>query len=453
MRSRLRVIRKSFWFLPTFYSFIAFLLALFSIELDLRYDFWRELVWIPGYFLTKISHARPILAALVTSMLTMTTITFSSVLVVLTTYSSQFSPRTIQNFVMQQSTQRVIGVFVGAFVYILFILLFLQKIHRDDVLITPALAVIVALIALGYFVYYIHHVSSSIQISNLIDQVTTNTLNAVSTAFPIEAEDKEPIEKEAPWESWESEEIKNTVPNYINANKTGYIQTIDKKKLIAVAKRYDIILRCEQYVGEYVIEGTPLFSYWSSKPKEIAPKPVLDCISAGIERTTEQDIKYGIQKLVEIALRGLSPAINDPNTAIVCVNALGKILTYLGNRKIPTPYVYDDQSNLRLIYYHHDFSHYLYLCFFQIRHYGNQDLSVLTSIIESLSKVAEETPQHIRDQLWKFRDYLIANLNIKDWHSLDQEFIKQKLHNLAKATGHMKHFESWIKEITLFTPH
>ncbi|WP_202080606.1 DUF2254 domain-containing protein [Caldalkalibacillus salinus] len=439
---KLYYIRKSFWFLPSFYSLIGIVLAIVSISIERYMVTWSNVSWIPDMILVDIDHGRSILAALVTAILTMTTITFSTVLVVLTTYSSQFSPRTLQNFIMEQKTQRVLGVFTGTFIYILLMFLFLKNLSETIVLISPAIAVFFTIVSLGFFVSYIHYVSTSVQVSNLIDQITKRTKSAIQKAFPNAKTHHLSQPTEAPWLSWESEEIKHLTPEHVVAHKTGYIQYIDTEGLRRYATQKDIIFRVERYVGEFIIEGSALFSYWGllETTPNVTEQEVLTYITIGVERTTNQDVNFGIQKLVEIALRALSPGINDPNTAVVCVNELANILTLLGERQIPSPYYYDKASNLRIIMHHQDFSTYLYTCFFQIKQYGRGDLSVMSSVLEALNMVAENNDQEIKDEVWEFSKYIVSGIPVDKLHTLDKKFMNEKLMTLAVHCNHPKDF-------------
>ncbi|MGM0873337.1 MAG: DUF2254 family protein [Bacillota bacterium] len=192
-------VRTSFWYLPTVYGVIAFILAIFSMLLDrylARQSFYSL---IPEVFLSDIDLAQTILSSLSTSLLTMTTITFSSILVVLTTYLSQFSPRTLQNFITDHHTQRVLGIFIGGFIYTIILLLLVRKNDISTLFIVPTFAIFISIICLGMFVFFIHHVTTWIKVSNLIFHITTKTISAIHNQFV----DEKDFHVKPPWENWE----------------------------------------------------------------------------------------------------------------------------------------------------------------------------------------------------------------------------------------------------------
>lgn len=170
-------IKANFWITPSLYGIAAFVLATISTFLD-RYltahKQWLKLV--PSVFLTDKELAHTILSSVSNSLLTMTTITFSSVLVVLTTFVGQFSPRTIQNFNTDAKTQRVLGTFIGGYVYVLVLLIQVRSNQVSNTFIVPSLAIVVAFICLGMFVFLIHHVINWIKVGNLISNIAKKTM-------------------------------------------------------------------------------------------------------------------------------------------------------------------------------------------------------------------------------------------------------------------------------------
>ncbi|MGA9227664.1 MAG: DUF2254 family protein, partial [Mesobacillus sp.] len=162
-------IRESIWLLPGIYSIFAFLLALLVIYID--HNELAEGI-VPSFLMTSIDLAQTILGSISAALLTMTTITFSTIMVVLTTYSSQFSPRTLNNFVEDPVTMRVLGIFMGGFVYSTLSLLFMSESWYKNDVISATVGVFLAFICLAFFAYFIHNVATSIQVSKLIREIT-----------------------------------------------------------------------------------------------------------------------------------------------------------------------------------------------------------------------------------------------------------------------------------------
>ena len=431
--NKFKRIQASFWFIPTFYGVGAFLAAILTLIID-RTVIQGEAVVLPYFFFATYDTSVTILSTLVSSMLTMTTITFSTIMVVLTTYLSNFSPRTLQNFITDRITKRVLGIFVGGIIYFIILLLLIEQSSQDDVVyLSPVFAVIYAIVCVAYFVFFIHHVSNWILVGNLIQHITTNTLATIDRTFlDFEEANQGNI---ASWDSWELDEIKMKNPISIRSTKSGYLQNIDLPDLISTATRQDFIIRLERDIGEYVDEGTVIFSYWSSADQAPNEQNLLNTLSLGTERTTDQDIEYGIQKLVEIALRAISPGINDPNTAINCINRLGRVLSRLGQKHIPHPLYHDAQKNLRVITNPITYDTYLYKSFYQIRHYAKEDVSVLGSILHSLVLAADGNKHDTHETIWEFGQFVIRGFDPNVLDKFDHRYINEKLERLAKATG------------------
>ncbi|MCM3441712.1 DUF2254 domain-containing protein [Metabacillus halosaccharovorans] len=421
-------VRSSFWYLPTVYSIIAFILAIISMVIDrfiLLHDFTTM---IPNVFLSDVNLAQTILSSLSTSLLTMTTITFSSILVVLTTYLSQFSPRTLQNFITDHHTQRVLGIFIGGFIYTIILLLLVRNNEDPSFYIVPTFAIIVSIICLGMFVFFIHHVTTWIKVSNLIFHITQKTIQSIHKQFV----DEENYKEYPPWENWEFDEIQSLEPYLVYSKRSGYIEYIEFNKLMTHSTKDNLIIKIEQDLGKYVDEYTPLFSIWRLKDKKQA-EIYLSYITISTDQEPFQDVHFGFQKLVEIALRAISPSINDPYTAINSINHLAKILSLLGKKHLATPFYYDQHRQLRVIYERPGFDDYLYECFYQIRHYAKEDISVMTAILKALTYIAQENSPFIKQAVWDFSYYIVEGLKETKWLSKDQAYLNNHLKDIAKA--------------------
>ncbi len=442
-RNKLKRIQSSFWFIPTFYGVGAFIAAIITLIFD-RYIIQGEAIVLPYFFFASYQTSVTILSTLVSSMLTMTTITFSTIMVVLTTYLSNFSPRTLQNFITDRITKRVLGIFVGGIIYFIILLLLIeQSTSKDVVYLSPVFAVVYAIVCVAYFVFFIHHVSNWILVGNLIQHITSNTLSTIDRTF-LDFEEANEGEI-ASWDSWELDEIKLKQPVTVRSTRSGYLQNVDIPDLIQIAIHDDFIIKLERDIGEYVDEGTVIFSYWPSANKVDQTK-LLNSLSLGTERTTDQDIEYGIQKLVEIALRAISPGINDPNTAINCINRLGRVLSRLGQKHIPQPLYHDNQKNLRVITKPVTYSTYLYKSFYQIRHYAREDVSVLGSILHSLELAADGNKHDTHETIWEFGQFVIRGFDPKVLDEFDHRYINEKLEKLATATGFRDSYQPLSRE-------
>ncbi|WP_209124628.1 DUF2254 domain-containing protein [Alkalihalobacillus sp. BA299] len=438
LQTKLLQLRSSFLFLPSFYSVIAIVLSFIFIQLDYHLFYSTRIgTKIPAIFFTDLELAQTLLGTISASLLTMTTISFSTIMVVLTTYLSQFSPRTLQNFVNDHHTQRILGVFISGFIFSIVTLLLMREKDGLSLFFSPTVAVIYAMVCVGFFVFFIHHVSLWIQVSNLIHQISMNTIESIHKNY----QDKQVAHHDAPWDDWESAEIKQKEPLFAYVSDPGYLQIIDHQPLIEQAKQDDVIIEMRFQLGDYVDKYTPFLHIWPLT-KKINPQKYLSYFHFGNERAIVQDVDFGLTKLVEICLKALSPGINDPNTAISCINELGKVLTVLGQKNIERCFYNDDNRALRLMLKQQHFRDYLYRSFYQVRHYANDDVSVLSAILEALNVVASYNDNDVKKEIKRFSDYIVEGMNEKTFLSLDEQYLHKKLEELAlhtKTDHHAKH--------------
>jgi len=430
-------IRSNFMYLPTLYGIVAFLMALLSIKLEAIFMKQSALQHIiPSALFTDISLARTILSTISASLLTITTITFSTILVVLTTYLSNFSPRTLQNFITNHSTQRVLGTFVGGFVYSIVLLLVLEDTGSGTRYIVPSLAITISIVCLFVFVFFIHHVTSWIQVSNLIYNIT----QSITKRIENDLANLKDVTEDPPWDDWEGEEIKHINPQPFFLDKAGYIQFIDINGIIEQAYQDDCIIRVERNINDFVDEETVVLSIWGKK-EESSLMDYEKFITIGSKQSPFPNIELGMTKIVEIAIRALSPAINDPNTAINCIDNLGRILIKLSKKHLPKSYFNDKNRNLRVIFDQPTYSDYLYKSFSQILSYGVHDATILLAVFRVLTSIADSS-KHSRKTIWDFAQFVIERINKGELLSLDRQYLNKQLKRLANATGHSKEYQS-----------
>lgn len=418
-------IRQSYWFMPALFGVLSFLLAIGVIVVDFSFSKNELQNMVPKYAITNSNLGITLLSTMVQSILTMMTISFSTIMVVLTTFSGQFSPRTLQNFISDRKTQYVIAIFVAGVVYNLFTLLVMKPSNHGSLLLTPIISVLIGLLCVGAFVFFINHVSKWVQVNNLIDQLTKEAVETTKRVYKeVERFQKHEKENSVPFQTDGEKDV-------ITSNQAGYVGLIDLNHLIHQAKKDEITIRFELYVGDYVIEDTPLFTYWKNgDQKEVDESNYRWCVKLRTERTGVQDIEFGIQKLVEIALRAISPAVNDPHTAINCINRIGTILKRLSQNHSNVVTLFDDEDVARIEMKQYDFTHYLYKGFYQIRHYGKEDVSVTTAILQVLRLLAETTPASYRKKVCEFADYIYAGFNQKVLVGKDRDYIETELNKL-----------------------
>ncbi|WP_347861866.1 DUF2254 domain-containing protein [Salimicrobium sp. PL1-032A] len=430
--------RDSFWFLPAVYS----VLALVGVSIVNGLDTWLiPLVEgsVPSFFFMEKSAAQSMYGSLITSLLTMTTISFSTIMVVLTTYTTQFSPRTLQDFMKSNITKHVLGVFSYGFVFTLVNLLLLGS-EGDKQFIAPFLTVVVAIISLGFFILFIHHSSRFVQVNKLIGKIRTDASALIENTFRTKS-----YTEAAEWNEEEIQEWQQHAVYSVKSKHSGYLQGVDTANLLAFAKKHDILLAASFQMGDYIQKGAPVFYYWKKEREEGEEEELEDCtnyIMIGNERTDVQDIEFSIQKLVEIAVKAISTGINDPHTAVNCINRIGSLLADLGAVYEPIRYYADEDENLRFMMEPKKFEDYLYMSFYQVRLYGKKDLTVMDSVLESLYKIAIVHHGEVKEDTWTFAEYIIESTNVEEMHELDFKRFYETCKKLADECGKDLPFEN-----------
>ncbi|MFA7745854.1 DUF2254 domain-containing protein [Salinicoccus roseus] len=422
----LKTIRNSIWVIPVIYCLMALALALIVVYIDMK--ILPLLNFELAFFLaTSVDLAKEILGSISGALLTMTTITFSTIMVVLTTYSSQFSPRVLTNFVNDRRTMRVLGVFMGGFLYSILSLAFMQQATFEGEVISAIVAVMLAVLCLFFFAYFIHFVASSIQVSNLINSLVEDV--------------KEEIEKEEKRIDQDHVAVSGLKPEVVESYDTatalqsedfGFIQFMNHDRLFEWAEENEAVIHVEQLVGEFVTTSTILITIHHDEGTEI-PDSLIRNIELGKERSVYQDVDYGLQKIVDVAIRALSPGINDPNTAVQCIHYLSEAL--IKNFKYTGTYViYNDEKHLgRLVVRRSSVEDKLYKMLSQISFYGRQDVTILRTLIEALENIALNSTDDVKRDIEALSRYVYDGFDEDVLYDIDYKYINERQVRLSEA--------------------
>lgn len=387
--------RSSYWFVPALMASGAIGLAWAMLTLDTSVDAQvldsNEWLYSGGP-----EGARTLLSTIAGSMITVAGVTFSITIVALTLASSQLGPRLLRNFMRDVGNQVVLGTFIATFIYCLLVLRTVRS--SDYGVFVPHLAVtgglVLALASLGVLIYFIHHVSVLMQAEQVIAAVGRDLLAAITWLFPEHSGHgaSEPGPGEMP-NPLAAASDRQECP--VTSTRSGYIQAIDLDGLLRLAVDHDLHLRLPHRPGHFLTQGATLVVAWPSERLDAALAEQLnDTFVLGTQRTPEQDVEFAMQQLVEIALRALSPGINDPFTAITCVDWLGATLSLLTTRQFPSPYCYDAQGTLRLLTPPVTFAGLTATAFHQIRRAARSNVAVTLRLLEIIAVIAGHSPQN-----------------------------------------------------------
>jgi uncharacterized membrane protein len=324
--------------------------------------------------------------------MTVLTLVFSITIVALTLASTQFGPRMLRNFVRDIGTQVTLGTFVATFVYAVLTLGSIAHGARGDFVphlsITVSLALLLA--SLGVLIYFIHHIALSIQLPRMVASIAGDLAVAIDSevATPGSTEVDE-IEAETSIAELltRMEEAGTTV----GAEHSGYLQFIAYDTLVDIAAKADAAVALLHRPGHFVVAGLPMATVWPASAGSEVGRMLERSHVTGAHRTLTQDLSFAIDQLVEIALRALSPAVNDTFTGLTCVDWLTDGLCKISARWNPRRIYRDDRGNIRVIAAEIRYERFVERSFDKIRQASAGMPAVMIRQLEGLAKIAQYT--------------------------------------------------------------
>ncbi|MEO8991995.1 MAG: DUF2254 domain-containing protein [Nitrosospira sp.] len=388
-------LRSSFWFTPSLIvaGSIALAISLVYVDTVIGDDLLSE--W-PRLFGAGAEGSREMLSTIASSMMTVVGVTFSMTLVTLSLASSQYTSRVLGNFIRSPITQAALGIFAGIFTYCLIVLRVIRS--GDEVVFVPSIAVLVgvvlALVGIGILILFIHHIATSIQASNIISSVADETIDAMDEVFlrKLERVSDEEDEARLAHISTATDLEWHTVPG----PKNGYIESVNYASLKDLAQKLNIVIKMNVGIGDFVVKNMALASIArQDPPDEETVDRICAYYSIGNQRTIEQDPGFGIRQIVDVALKALSPGINDTTTAAICVDYLTTILCHLAPRDFPSR-IYYEEGKPRLIAAGPTFAILLETSFDQIRRSAKGNVTVMIRMLDALRTIATQTVMESR---------------------------------------------------------
>jgi uncharacterized membrane protein len=382
---------------------------------------------------------QPLLLMTIGAIITLVTITFSSIMVVLTTYSGQFSPRTLNDFLVRKVPLRVLGYFTGLLTYSAVGLLFLEDPGHTHYMTLTLIAIFSLLIGFVVFAYYIHYVSKSIQINLYIDRLVkdaTHSIKDYQTAI-----DDDPMLTLEPKDTLKAYKEKDCYD--VKAYKSGYITNYNKEAMTTFCKENDTVIVIEHAIDTHIYKDDVLLSLTKDKTASIQEDNLKDWVTISAEPSPYSAYLSSMLKLTDIAVRALSPGVNDPRTAIHCINQLGHIINVLSSshqnlvvKENDTPYVIMQGIN---------FDHLLYDVFYQIIHYGKKDYKVVKAILTSFIRVAQDNTPMTQSTLWGYTKYLFKDIPYTNLHPYDYKDLFNSVYQLAVICDQVEDYNKTFK--------
>lgn len=330
--------------------------------------------WLP----LEPGTAQILLGTIAGAMMTVVSVVYSILLVALSLASMQFSTRVLATFMRDRASQSALGMLVGTFVYALLVL---GRVHTDPPFV-PVVSTLgalgLALTSLAALVWFIHHIVRSIQANHLVDAIAVETERVIDAVFgePVgPGVTVEPASRPSP--------PLGATP--VLATVSGYVQLVATDMLLAEAAGGHLFV--VRGMGQFVAEGAPIA--WWSGDRSLDHRAVNAAFDLGPTRTMQDDVEWGFRQIVDVGLKAISPAVNDPSTGATCVDHLGRLCVRAAGRQ--TPQGRFERGGATVDLPAPSFSNLVRLSFQQLRQYGRSDMAMLLRILRALGDVAEVT--------------------------------------------------------------
>lgn len=425
-------LRTSYWFVPSVVIIFSAMLAIGLVVLD------KKIEVEPVYFDILFFSGGPeiagqLLSTIASMVITVTSIVFSITIVVLTLASNQFGSRLVRNFMADRLTQLTMGTFIGTFIFCLIVLSYvrqdgIQEVPRISVTFSIVLTIITAIM----LSYYIHHIAKRIQADTVVNEISNLFERLIRQEFDSDEEYQE--NDQSRMTDFDEEKCKT-----IKAEKVGYIEAIDHSSLLSKASKHDLYIWLTYRAGQFVTIGTELMKI---RPADKLDKETLKHIKNTVvlhySRTPVQDVEYAMSQMVEVALRALSPAMNDSFIAISCVDRLGQGLADIAGRPAYKSFMKDSEGKIRVYKRPIEFDRLLDTAFSQIREMAKYNVAVGCRVLESLEVIAKNCRrEECREAVLKHATLMHGQLLKRAERDYDKNSIQRRFDMILAALDKM----------------
>jgi len=385
--SRLKV---SFWFTPVVMALIAILLASVMYRLDEIVP--NAALDTSRFFITgTVSELRGFLLSMSTTVLATAGVVFTLLTLPLSTVVSQYGSRLLRVFLGDRITQIVLGMFVASFVYCVSAATSIPppSVEPESPQITTTFGLFLLLATFSSLILLIQHISTMLQAPHIAAAAGAELMEVINT----DIEDTVPSSED----DWHFEHATKGIHLEsdgfpIKVKSTGYVEYIDIDHLVSLARAYNLVFRVLGKPGQFVWRGTAIILAWpAATVSRHIEKLILRDIHIGKQRTPTQDIECAVNRLSEMAIRAMSPAINDPFTAMTCMDYLGNGLALFAKKGRKHSEVLDQDGQLRLIFQPLNFETVIVAAFEMLSHASNNNAHVLEYMLAVVDSIGQAT--------------------------------------------------------------
>ena len=382
-------LRVSFWFAPAIMALVAVPLAWLLYGLDRQIP--NELIQDSRLVMSgSPDQVRIMLISIAGTVLATAGVVFTLLTLPLSTVAAQYGSRLLRVFLGDRTTQVVLGMFVGTFVYCIAAAMSIlpAEIEPEGAQITTTVGLVLMIATFGTLILLVQHISTMLQAPNIAAAAGAELLDVVKVENPDESR-LENIPANAGRVAQIAMAEAEAYP--IRSREVGYIQTLDPDILLTLARENDLVMRLEAKPGDYVWEGKVVVQVWpATRFNERLEKQLRRAIRVGNQRTPTQDVECAVNQLVEMAVRAMSPAINDPFTAMTCLDHIGNGLALFARQGPENLNSYDPNGRLRLVFEPFSFEELLGAAFDMLRHASCDNAAVLLHIVDVIGVFGQE---------------------------------------------------------------
>jgi uncharacterized membrane protein len=403
-------LRSSLWFVPIVCVLVGVGLSFATIAFDRSFE-----GVVPRSLSGDLDAALAILTTVAMSMVTLTGLVLTITMVVVQLAMGQFTPRVIRTILRDRPSQFAIGVFVATFAHAMLVMREVAAPSRSDPNgFVPGLAIVVAfvliLISIMVLVSYVHHIGQSLRVAALIDSVGDDTRKLLFELYP-DVYAGEGSLTEPPLDA-----LQQVVP----APSPGVLYKLDEGELVEAAESADVTIVILPRIGDFVPQGAPIFNVHGGTVAD--GRRLLRGVALGRERTLHQDLGYGLQMLVDLAVRSLSKSMGDPTTAVQALDRLHDCLRQLAQRRFPSGRHVDSTGCLRLVVPQLTWQRYMDITLDELRHYAVSSIQVTRRLVVMLEDLAAIAPAERRPPLRRQLE-LLRNMGSRAFsEQYDREF-------------------------------
>ncbi|AVZ76316.1 DUF2254 domain-containing protein [Streptomyces lunaelactis] len=391
-------LRDTFWFAPTVGLILVFVLWWGAAELDIKivaylqdeqeYETVRDLI-------SFADDTKTIVTTISSAMMTFIGVVFSISLVAVQMASGQLTPRVVRIFVRSRISKLTLTVFLATFVFSLLVLTSYES-EADPQRVTsvPLVQSVLTMVLVGLsLLLFIAYVSSTLrlmQVGPVVDHITREAFGMLGRA-PIGVRDAAPLAPESAW--------------LAHQGRAGVLRDVNVARLVRAARRQGVVLRLIPRIGDFVVPGMPVLAvHGEGKPSRQALRYT---VSVGVERTFTQDLGFGLRQLSDIALRSLSPAVNDPTTAVQCLDRIVQFLAALMKAPLGTAHHRDGKGTVRLVQDAPGWADLVDLGLAEVRLFALGNPQVTRRLLAGIDDLLLLAPEERREPLLRHRALLV----------------------------------------------